>query len=158
MDNEVSVYFQLNENVTMTDVKTLQLAACAEAIYNPPRNSHDRTRIKETNTKRRPEPTRPRPPTPNKHHPAAPIRPKTHHTPHQRNHPGQPPTQPPSSHRPEPSRQPTNSHHTPIASHTIKLKVHQCRLKNPPICSCQHKNTTLKISHPNPKNSSAIHP
>ena len=67
MDNEVSVYFQLNENVTMTDVKTLQLAACAEAIYNPPRNSHDRTRIKETNTKRRPEPTRLRPPTPNKH-------------------------------------------------------------------------------------------
>ena len=72
--------------------------------------------------------------------------------PHQRNHPGKPPTQPPNSQ----TANPPIAHEKP--SHTIKLKVHQCRLKNPPICSCQYKNTTLKISHPNPKNSSAIHP
>ena len=27
------------------------------------------------------------------------------------------------------------------------LKVHSCRFENLPICSCSHKNNTLKISH-----------
>ena len=51
----------------MTIVETLQSAASAEANNNSPRNLHDRARIKKTNTKCRPQPTRPRPPTANKH-------------------------------------------------------------------------------------------
>ena len=136
----------------MTIVKTLQPAASAKANNNSPRNPHDRARIKKTNTKCRSQPTRPRPPTSNKHPTQLPPLSNQPITSHQRNHPGKPPTQPPNSQ----TANPPIAHEKP--SHTIKLKVHQCRLKNPPICSCQYKNTTLKISHPNPKNSSAIHP
>ena len=38
----------------------------------------------------------------------------------------------------------------PIYSYVHKklnLKVHSCRFENLPICSCSHKNNTLKISH-----------
>ena len=55
----------------MTIVKTLQPAASAEANNNSPRNPHDRARIKKTNTKCRPQPTRPPPPTPKKNPPPA---------------------------------------------------------------------------------------
>ena len=136
----------------MTIVKTLQPAASAEANNNLPRNPHDRARIKKTNTKCRP-PTNETPPAHTRQtpHPVAHQAINPSH-PHQRNHPGKPPTQPPNSQ----AANPPIAHEKP--NHTIKLKVHQCRLKNPPICSCQYKNTTLKISHPNPKNSSAIHP
>ena len=93
----------------MTIEETSQPAACVGANNNPPRNPHDRTPIKKIHTKSRSQPTRPRPPTSNKHPTQLPPPSKRPITPPPVQPPRQTPTQPPSSHRTQPSRQLTNS-------------------------------------------------